>query len=378
MILASKKDPRAAAAADHALALDAKSWTALTAKGMTALLAKRNIEAEDFYTRSLAIEPKFVRSLAGRGAARMSLGNGAGALADYDAALALEPSLALQGPRAVALLELGRFDDGLIALEPVLAKDKSNREYRHLRALGLAGAGRSAEALAAYDSLLAEKPDAAFFVERASLRSGTPQAAADIDAALRLDPKSVKALLAHAIYAIEARHFDRAEADLAAIDRIDAGNRGAATAQVQLLSKTGKLADALRVADGVVAKYKDATAYNERCWLKATLNIAFDTALADCDQGLNLAPNAAAILDSRAFVELRSGALDSAIADYDAALKLYPKMAASLFGRGLARARKGNSADAAADLAEARRLAPEIEARFAGYGMTTLPGATAK
>ena len=378
MILAAKKDPQADAAADRALALDPKSWMALNAKGTAALLAKHYAEAEGFYTRSLAIEPKFVRSLAGRGTSRMMLGtDSAGALADFDAALALDPMSALHGPRAVVLMAAGRYDEAIADLDIALVKDKSNYELRHLRALNVASAGRTTEAMPIYDTLIAEKPSVDLYLERASIRSGTPQATADVDAALRLDPRSIKALLAHASYAIEARAFERAEADLTAIDRIDPNSREAATARVQLLSKTGKLADALRMANSVVAKYNDATAYNERCWLKATLNIAFETALADCNAGLKLAPNAPAILDSRGFVELRAGSLDAAIADYDAALKLYPKMAASLFGRGLARARKGNHADSAADLAEARRLAPEIEARFATYGMTALPSAGA-
>ncbi len=378
MLLANKKDPRAADAADRAFAIDPKSWLALSAKGVVALLVKRNDEAEGFYTRSLAIEPKFVRSLAGRGGARMLLGNSAGALADFDAALALDPSLALHGPRAVTLMAAGRYDEAIADLDLALAKDRSNPELRHLRALNVATAGRVAEALPIYDALIAEKPTVELYLERASLRTDKAQAAADVDAAVKLDPKSAKALLARASYAIDAYHYDRAEADLAAIDRSDPGNRGVTTLRVQLLSKAGKTAEALRVADGIVAKYKDALAYNERCWIKATLNIAFDTALADCNEGLKLSPNAPAILDSRAFVELRAGSLDAAIADYDAALKLYPKMAASLFGRGLARARKGNSADAASDLAAARRISPEIDARFAGYGMTAPAGASAK
>ena len=378
MLLASKHDPRAAVAADRAFAIDSKSWLALSAKGVVALLSKRNTEAEDFYSRSLAIEPKFVRSLAGRGSARMLLANNAGALADYDAALALDPSLAIRGQRAVTLMAAGRYEEAVADLDLALAKDKSNVDLRHLRALSFATAGKVTEALPLYDALIAEKPSVALYLERASLRADKAQAAADVDAAVRLDPKSVKPLLARASYAIDVRHYDRAEADLVAIERIDPGNRGATTLRVQLLSKIGKTTEALRLADGVVGKYKDALAYNERCWIKATLNIAFDTALADCNEGLKLSPNSPAILDSRAFVELRAGSLDAAIADYDAALKLYPKMAASLFGRGVARARKGDSADAAADLAAARYISPEIDARFAGYGMTLPTAAGAK
>ena len=143
---------------------------------------------------------------------------------------------------------------------------------------------------------------------------------------------------------------------------------------MRLLAKQGKPAEAIKLGQAMVVKYHDAMAYNELCWSKATLNVAIDTALADCDKGLSLSPDALAILDSRAFVKLRTGAIDEAIADYDAVLKKAPTMAASLFGRGIARAKKGNMAGAKADLAEARRISPEIEARFAGYGVTVPAG----
>lgn len=110
-------------------------------------------------------------------------------------------------------------------------------------------------------------------------------------------------------------------------------------------------------------------ALNERCWLKATSGVGLDSALADCDAALKLAPENAAILDSRAFVKLKTGATDAAMEDYNAALRLAPNLAASLFGRAIAHDRRGEHAAAKADLAEARALAPDIDQRFAGYGM---------
>ena len=276
------------------------------------------------------------------------------------------------------MMALGRVDEGMVAIELALVKDPANFELRRMRALGRAATGKNAEALKDYDALIAEKPSVLLLLERAALNNGAARTN-DIDAAVKLDPRSVSALITRANVAIDAGATDaganqRAEADLAAVDKIDPGNRGAAGVRMRLLAKQGKPAEAIKLGQAMVVKYHDATAYNELCWSKATLNVAIDTALADCDKGLSLSPDALAILDSRAFVKLRTGAIDEAIADYDAVLKKAPTMAASLFGRAVARAKKGNVAGAKADLAEARRISPEIEARFAGYGVTVPAG----
>ena len=276
-------------------------------------------------------------------------------------------------------MALGRIDEGMVATEQALVKNPLDFDLRHVRALGRSATGKSAEARTVYDALIAEKPTVGLLLERASLSPGTASAASDIEAAVKLDPRSVRALMTRADVAIEAGATDaganqRAEADLAAVGRIDPGNRGAAGMRMRLLAKQGKGGEAIKLGQAMVVKYHDAMAYNELCWSKATLNLAIDTALADCDKGLSLSPDALAILDSRAFVKLRTGAIDEAIADYDAVLKKAPTMAASLFGRAVARAKKGNMAGAKADLAEARRISPEIEARFAGYGVTVPAG----
>ena len=378
MLLAAKGDVRADAAADRALAIDPKSWMALYAKGMQAFQTKRLNEAETYFSKSIEIEPKFFRSLAARGGLRMMQGKIAEGLVDIDAALAIEPTIPLQGARGSALMALGRVDEGMAAIDLALAKDPANFELRRMRALGRSATGKNAEALKDYDALIAEKPSVVLLLERAALNMGAARAN-DIEAAIKLDPRSVRALMARADVAIETGATDaganqRAEADLAAIDKIDPGNRGAAGVRMRLLAKQGKGGEAIKLGQAMVVKYHDAMAYNELCWSKATLNVAIDTALADCDKGLSLSPDALAILDSRAFVKLRTGAIDEAIADYDAVLKKAPTMAASLFGRAVARAKKGNVAGAKADLAEARRIAPEIEARFAGYGVTVPAG----
>jgi len=108
---------------------------------------------------------------------------------------------------------------------------------------------------------------------------------------------------------------------------------------------------------------------NDICWTKATAGVMLDSALADCDAALIKAPDAAPILDSRAFVLLRLGRLDDAIGTYDRALAKYPRLAPSLFGRSIAWSRKGDKAKSDADASAALKIDPDVKDRFERYGI---------
>ena len=92
-------------------------------------------------------------------------------------------------------------------------------------------------------------------------------------------------------------------------------------------------------------------------------------ALADCNQALTLRPNFVDALDSRGFVNLKSGALQAAISDYDAALAQSPTHSSALYGRGIARSRLGQRSQATEDLTGALALNPMIDKDFAQYGL---------
>jgi tetratricopeptide (TPR) repeat protein len=114
---------------------------------------------------------------------------------------------------------------------------------------------------------------------------------------------------------------------------------------------------------------KNALAYTNRCWRRATVNRDLPLALADCDAAIRLAPSDPANMNSRGFVYLRLNRLDEAIADYDAALKLNPKVAAALYGRGLAKQKRGDQAGGDTDIAAAKAITTTIADEFAKYGV---------
>jgi tetratricopeptide (TPR) repeat protein len=117
-----------------------------------------------------------------------------------------------------------------------------------------------------------------------------------------------------------------------------------------------------------------AEALNDRCWARALAGRDLDKALSDCNRAIRLNGKSARMLDSRALVELRSGALDKAVADYDAALAQSPKQGWSLYGRGLAKLRLGRKAEGQADLAAATAVMPSLPERAKAYGIVPAQG----
>ena len=195
-------------------------------------------------------------------------------------------------------------------------------------------------------------------------------AMADFDRALRLDPKDELALEARGqIYlfrgqaALANTDFDQAvhlaPGDFKVVERV-------ATA----LQNAGQFGAAIAIEDRMIAKSATAPLYNARCWTRAASGADLQAALSDCDAALRLAPCAAAILDSRAFVELRLGRLHEAITGYSAALRAAPGHAVSLYGRGVAEIRNGDRQAGESDLAAARALSKRVAAMYARFGVT--------
>ncbi len=380
MGLAMKGDAAADAAADKAIALDSTQYLAWRAKGLVAVQSSRFTDAEKDFSKAIEVNERDSRAYGGRAGVRVQLGHFADALADADKAQSIEPGMKLALVRAMALAGMGQKDQALAEADRAVAADPANANTRLNRAQILLNLHRPDQARADMDYLIAQHPKAAYYIARANLwgADDKPKRRADVEAALKMEPQSVAALRLGAADAIDTGALDRADDYIASIEKLKPDAPFLYDLRVALFSKRKQPQQALQVADAKVAKFpNDALALNERCWLKATLNVAADTALADCEAALKLAPNTPAILDSRGFAKLRAGALDGAIADYDAALKLAPELPASLYGRGLARARRGDQAGAQADISAARKLFAGIDAEFAEFGMSAPDAAVA-
>ncbi len=193
---------------------------------------------------------------------------------------------------------------------------------------------------------------------------------ADMDKALKEDPKSVRALQGRAWLHRESRDYAKAEVDYTAALGFDEDNSILYTLRAGTLYRLGKR-DVAMLDFATARKHagKDAGNLNALCWEQATNGVALEAALGDCDKALQLEPRNAPTLDSRGFVLMRLGRWSDAIADYNKAASIRPDSAESLFGRALAKAGAGDRTGAAADIAEARKLDPGIDEEFAGYGL---------
>lgn len=142
-----------------------------------------------------------------------------------------------------------------------------------------------------------------------------------------------------------------------------------------LAAAAGRSSDSKDMLLELVAKQPSPSLLNNLCWERVTRNIELQEALENCDASLAKRPNFSAALDSRGVVLLRLGRPAEAIADFNKALAEKPNKAPTLYVRGLARlwlARKdpAEAALAEADLQAALELDPEVEEDYQAYGLT--------
>ncbi|HEV2363986.1 MAG TPA: aspartyl protease family protein [Caulobacteraceae bacterium] len=203
------------------------------------------------------------------------------------------------------------------------------------------------------------------------------EARADLDAALKLEPGNLEALLLRAELRAATKDTQGAAQDLEAADKTAGPSSDARLAMARILDSIADLAGAVRQLDLWIRAHPDdakmSLALNARCRAQALLGTELQGALADCNRALRLLPKSPGFLDSRGLVRLRLGQNDAAIADYDAALAKAPKIAWSLYGRGLAEEAKGEADKAKADLAAAKAADPTIAEKAAKWGIGKAP-----
>lgn len=326
------------------------------------------------YSRSLELKADQPQLLAGRAGAYMMQGNNEGALADAAASLKINPKQADVHLIIVNVLRrMGKKDEALAQAEAML-KSNPDDGYTHVVAAKIFdGMGQHERGMAEIDKAIALKPDATAYTNRAVMRSKSDVEGrlADFDAALKLDPSLVDALLGKAEILLSQGNFGEAVKSYTAV--IDKWPKNALLRNGRAIAyaRSGDMAHA--EADFEQAR-KDAEVapglLNDICYAKATANVALNRALDECSAALAKQPDAIAIMDSKAFVLLRLGRNDEAIALFDKVLAKSPKMAASLYGRAVARAHKGDKGRAQADRDAALKFNPDVQKQFEGYGVT--------
>jgi tetratricopeptide (TPR) repeat protein len=200
-------------------------------------------------------------------------------------------------------------------------------------------------------------------------------AVADLDEAIKLKPDDAEALRARAGMFLSGGDRTRGRADLEAAAKAATDDPALSLAIDLMFERAGLLQEGVEQLDRwLVANPKanpdqKAVALNGRCWFRAVLKTGLDQALADCDAALKLEPRTAGFFDSRGHVRLDRGEYDLAITDYDAALRENPKLAAALYGRGLAKLKKGMKPEGDADIQAALAINPRLAQQAPRMGL---------
>jgi tetratricopeptide (TPR) repeat protein len=192
-----------------------KPAASLAAKASILLDLGRNAEAFDAYRALAALTPEDATAWYNCGAIEAASGDQAAASLYFQKALERDPGygMALYGA-ATALQKLGRTDEALAACDRLLAQAPADFDGWFLRGNLLYSLSRAPDALAAFDKALALNPGnlGALCNRGETLRQlgRFPEAAAMFDEALGKNPRSVEALLGRGIIEFKNARTEKA------------------------------------------------------------------------------------------------------------------------------------------------------------------------
>jgi tetratricopeptide (TPR) repeat protein len=263
-------------------------------------------EALARYDRALALNPSLMQALVGRAQARQSVGRFVEALGDCDKALQLSPgNPAALNNKVVCLLGLDQFALALAAADQALAVRPDSANTLSNKAGALLGLKHDAEALAAAEQALGYEPRHAQALcnKGAALSALGRQddALAAYDAALAVDARLSEAWVNRAT---PLRYLERYDDALASTGRA--------------LAVTAPRADILR-ARGIA---------------QADLGRAAE-ALESFDRALQLAPHDAEAMFNKAQMLMRGGDFASGLPLYEARKRLPRPVGARIFAQPL-------------------------------------------
>jgi tetratricopeptide (TPR) repeat protein len=294
------------------------------------------------------------------------------ALADNAAAIRLSPKRTdLYERRALVLRVQHKLDAALHQAAAVVTANPNDASAYIAAGDIYSASKKAAEAMQSFDRAVEIGQSERAYLARAQHR---PRAdllgrKADIEAALKLNSTSRRAILLLADVQAEARDHAGAIATLGAALATWPDDEALRTRRAIAYLKNNQLSLAQQDLAKVDAHATRANALNGFCWALATAGVELEKALSSCDAAIAKAPNVAAYLDSRGFVLLRMGRNADAIAAYDASLKWRPMASMSLYGRGLAKRRQGDAAGADADIGAALVSDAEVADAFAEFGL---------
>ncbi len=175
------------------------------------------------------------------------------------------------------------------------------------------------------------------------------RAIADLNEAIRLDPKFALARTNRGWAYIEKGEYDQAIADLNEAIRLDPQSFRAHNLRGWAYAEKREYDSAIADLNEAIRRQPTfAPAYNNRGWAY-TEKRDYERALADLNEAIRLDPTYAMAYNNRGTVHRAKGDLDRAIADHDEAIRLDPKFMRAYSNRGTTYASKGDREHAIAD-----------------------------
>jgi len=309
--------------------------------------------AIDAYDACLRINPRLFEARLNRGMARQHAGDLRGAIDDFEASHRLNPDsaevlLTLSGAR----LRMDDLPGAMAAIDEALRLNPGMADLYSARgAIRSRSDVRAAEA--DFDAALRLDPDCVnALLNRAtarSLRGDTSGAADDLDRAVRADPASAEALFHRGAWRRSRGDPTGAATDLDAALGIDPKNVEALEERlrlrIELRDPRGALADA---DEAIQLAPKNADLLVLRSVAKEALG-DIEGALSDISAGLALGGARGPLIRRRAEIERAAGDLDAALRDLDSVLRDDPRDVAALTNRAGLHVTRGDFDAAIAD-----------------------------
>lgn len=245
-------------------------------------------------------------ALMNRAAFRSGTFDHAGSIADYDAAIAMDPTADLYFSRASARFMLGELEAALEDLRLAEDSEPDGSTYSsQIEMLGLLGRGEEARALAEDYAAFAEAPHEA-------------------DEALG----------------------------------VALGWAGNPREGIELIRST------------LAARPGDGDLLNTLCWESGKWNLVTAEVLETCVGAVEKSDFSPSALDSRALAHYRLGNYEAALTDANAALGEYREMPDTRFLKGLILIALGDRKAGQASITEAKIMKPSVERQYAAWGLT--------
>jgi len=265
----------------------------------------RLTDAEEIYRQVLRSAPDHFGALSLLGTIACQKRDYARAAELLSKAVSINPHVpASHSNLAVALKELGRFEEARASCEKAIALKPDYAEAYYNRGLALKELGRPEEALASYDKALALRPDSEAYYNRGNLLAELKR----FDEAITSYSKAL---------ALNAAHVDA---------QLNLGNA---------LKEVGRTEDALASYDRAIAiKPACAEAHHNRAIVLNELGRR-DASLASYERAIALEPDQAEVYSDRAKVLKELGRLDEALASCDKAIALKSDFAEAYYNKGI-------------------------------------------